>query len=143
MNDASHFRTMFTPCPSPSYPSPGHDSPSSHTQPKRFRCRTLCCPSERQVPLEPYPTLLSFGPSSSVSPCQYPPDAPTLLGFVNDTLMSTYPAEPRNKVASVWLIRAATRVVDMCPVKKLCKVVGTLTVARISPRNTCSSSITF
>ena len=129
--------------PSPSYLSPGHDSLSSHTQPKRFRRRTLCCPSEQQVPLKPYPTLLSFGPSSSVSPCQYPPDVPALLGFVNDMLMSMYPAEPRNKVMSVWLIRAATRVVDTCPVKKLHEVVGTLTVAHISPCNTCSSSITF
>lgn len=55
-----------------------------------------------------------------------PPDAPALLGFVNDTLVSTYPPEPRNKVASMWLIRAATRVVDTCPVKKLREVVGTM-----------------
>jgi len=55
-----------------------------------------------------------------------PPDAPALLGFVNDTLMSTYPPEPQNKVASMWLIRAATRVVDTCPVKKLREVVNTL-----------------
>lgn len=55
-----------------------------------------------------------------------PLDAPALLGFVNDTLVSTYPPEPRNKVVSMWLIRAATRVVDLCPVKKLCEVVGAL-----------------
>jgi hypothetical protein len=55
-----------------------------------------------------------------------PSDAPALLGFVNDTLVSTYPPEPRNKVASMWLIRAATRVVDTCPVKRLCEVVGSL-----------------
>jgi len=55
-----------------------------------------------------------------------PPDAPALLGFVNDTLVSTYPPEPRNKVASMWLIRAATRVVDTCSVKKLREVVSTL-----------------
>jgi hypothetical protein len=47
-----------------------------------------------------------------------PPDAPALLGFVNHTLVSTYPPELRNKVASLWLIRAATRVVDTYPVKK-------------------------
>src|SRR6266851_1003768 len=55
-----------------------------------------------------------------------PSDAPALLGFVNDTLVSTYPPEPRNKVASMWLIRAATRVVDTCPVKRLCEVVSSL-----------------
>jgi hypothetical protein len=55
-----------------------------------------------------------------------PSDAPALLGFVNDTLASTYPPEPRNKVVSMWLIRAATRVVDTCPVKKLREVIGAL-----------------
>jgi len=55
-----------------------------------------------------------------------PPDAPALLGFMNDTLVSTYPPEPQNKVASMWLIHTAMRVVDMCPIKKLHKVVGTL-----------------
>ena len=54
------------------------------------------------------------------------PDAPALLGFVNDTLVSTCPPKPRNKVASMWLICAATRVVDMCPVKKLREVIGEL-----------------
>ncbi|KAF8490777.1 hypothetical protein F5888DRAFT_1620590 [Russula emetica] len=55
-----------------------------------------------------------------------PPDAPALLGFANDTLVSTYPPEPQNKVASMWLIRTATRVVDTCPVNKLCEVVGSV-----------------
>jgi hypothetical protein len=55
-----------------------------------------------------------------------PPDAPALLGFANDTLVSTYPPEPQNKVASMWLIRAATRVVDTCPVNKLGEVLGSL-----------------
>lgn len=55
-----------------------------------------------------------------------PSDAPALLGFVNDTFASTYPPEPRNKVASMWLIRAATRVVDTCPANKLREVAGAL-----------------
>ena len=45
---------------------------------------------------------------------------------MNDTLVSTYPPEPRNKVASMWLICAATRVVDPCPAKRLREVVGAL-----------------
>jgi hypothetical protein len=48
-----------------------------------------------------------------------PPDAPAPLRFVNDTLVSTYSPKPWNKVASIWLIRATTRVEDMCPAKKL------------------------
>ena len=55
-----------------------------------------------------------------------PPDTLALLGFVNDMLMSMYPPEPQNKVASMWLIHAAMRVMDMCPVKKLCEVVTAL-----------------
>ncbi|KAH7921313.1 hypothetical protein BV22DRAFT_1132369 [Leucogyrophana mollusca] len=51
------------------------------------------------------------------------PDARQLpsyvFDFVNDTLLSTYPPEPRNKVTSVWLIRSLTRVVDGCP-SELC-----------------------
>jgi hypothetical protein len=61
-----------------------------------------------------------------LSHLEMPPNAPALLGFVNDTLVSTYPPEPQNKVPSVWLIRAATRVVDTCPVKKVREVVGAL-----------------
>jgi len=61
-----------------------------------------------------------------LSHLETPPDAPALLGFANDTLVSTYPPEPQNKVASMWLIRTATRVVDTCPVNKLCEVVGSL-----------------
>ncbi|KAI9455511.1 hypothetical protein F5148DRAFT_1378062 [Russula earlei] len=57
---------------------------------------------------------------------EVPTDAPALLGFVNDTLVSIYPPGPRNRVASLWLIRAVTRVVDRCPVKKLREVVGSL-----------------
>ncbi len=55
-----------------------------------------------------------------------PSNAPGLLGFVNNMLMSTYPPEPWNNIASMWLIHTATRVVDMCPIKRLCEVVGSL-----------------
>ena len=61
-----------------------------------------------------------------LSHLESPPDAPALLAFANDTLVSTYPPEPQNKVASMWLIRTATRVVDSCPVNKLCEVLGAL-----------------
>jgi hypothetical protein len=61
-----------------------------------------------------------------LSHLEAPSDAPALLEFANDTLVSTYPPEPRNKVASMWLIRAATRVVDTCPVKKVHEVVCAL-----------------
>lgn len=37
-----------------------------------------------------------------------------LFEFVNDTLLSTYPPEPRNKITSSWLLRSLTRVVDAC-----------------------------
>ncbi|KAH9936222.1 uncharacterized protein B0H18DRAFT_1206615 [Fomitopsis serialis] len=40
-----------------------------------------------------------------------------VLDLVNDTLASTYPPEPRNKVISIWLIRTLTRVIDACPVE--------------------------
>ena len=42
-----------------------------------------------------------------------------LLELVNDTLQSTYPPEPRNKMTSLWLIRTVTRLVETCPVKLL------------------------
>ncbi|KAG2342195.1 hypothetical protein BDR05DRAFT_964509 [Suillus weaverae] len=38
-----------------------------------------------------------------------------IFDFVNDTLQSTYPPEPRNKVTSIWMIRSLIRVVDACP----------------------------
>jgi hypothetical protein len=38
-----------------------------------------------------------------------------LFDFVNDTLLSTYPPEPRNKVTSSWLLRSLTRAIDACP----------------------------
>ncbi|TFY80918.1 hypothetical protein EWM64_g3097 [Hericium alpestre] len=43
----------------------------------------------------------------------------TLLEFVNDTLVSTYPPEPRNLNASRWLLRNLTQLVDKCPVEML------------------------
>jgi hypothetical protein len=41
------------------------------------------------------------------------PDA--VMEFVNDTLRSSYPPEPRNKVTSMWMIRSLTRVIETCP----------------------------
>ncbi|KAI0927050.1 hypothetical protein AcV5_007689 [Taiwanofungus camphoratus] len=38
-----------------------------------------------------------------------------VLEFVNNTLVSTYPPEPRNKVTSMWLMRSLTRIIDACP----------------------------
>lgn len=38
-----------------------------------------------------------------------------LLGFVNSTLISTYPAEPRSKMMSMWLLRSVARAVEVCP----------------------------
>lgn len=38
-----------------------------------------------------------------------------LFDFVNDTLHSTYPPEPRNKITSIWLLRSLTRAIDACP----------------------------
>ncbi|KAI0044102.1 hypothetical protein FA95DRAFT_1681450 [Auriscalpium vulgare] len=54
-------------------------------------------------------------------------DAPaTLLEFVNDTLVSTYPPEPRGKVVSMWLLRTVTRIVDVCPLSLFQDVVGSI-----------------
>ncbi|KAJ3545565.1 hypothetical protein NM688_g5611 [Phlebia brevispora] len=39
----------------------------------------------------------------------------SLFEFVNDTLISTYPPEPRNKMPSIWLLRTLTRTMDTCP----------------------------
>ncbi|KAA1469740.1 hypothetical protein DENSPDRAFT_816901 [Dentipellis sp. KUC8613] len=43
----------------------------------------------------------------------------TLLEFVNDTLVSTYPPEPRNRLVSRWLLRSLARLVDACPTSLL------------------------
>ncbi|KAF9241177.1 hypothetical protein BU15DRAFT_61124 [Melanogaster broomeanus] len=37
--------------------------------------------------------------------------------FVNDTLFSTYPPEPRNLKPALWLIASLTRAIDTCPVE--------------------------
>lgn len=42
-----------------------------------------------------------------------------LFEFINDTLVSTYPPEPRNKVPSIWLLRTLTRTMDTCPTELL------------------------
>ncbi len=55
-----------------------------------------------------------------------PSEAPALLEFINDTLVSTYPPEPRNKVVSMWLMRTVTRVVETCPVRVLRELLGAL-----------------
>lgn len=39
-----------------------------------------------------------------------------IFELVNDTLLSTYPPEPRNLKPSMWLITSLTRAVDACPV---------------------------
>lgn len=39
-----------------------------------------------------------------------------LFELVNDTLLSTYPPEPRNLKPSMWLITSLTRAIDTCPV---------------------------
>ncbi|KAI9465049.1 hypothetical protein BJY52DRAFT_1209886 [Lactarius psammicola] len=57
---------------------------------------------------------------------EMPSEAPALLEFVNDTLVSTYPPEPRNKVVSMWLMRTVTRVVETCPVRMLRDLLGAL-----------------
>lgn len=41
------------------------------------------------------------------------PDA--VLAFVNETLLSSYPPEPRNRMTAMWMLRSLTRVVDTCP----------------------------
>lgn len=47
-----------------------------------------------------------------------------LFQFVNDTLLATYPPEPRNKVPSSWLLRTLTRVIDSCPKDLLLNLIG-------------------
>ncbi|KAI6129933.1 hypothetical protein EV401DRAFT_2129799 [Pisolithus croceorrhizus] len=43
----------------------------------------------------------------------------SVFDFVNDTLVSTYPPEPRNLKPCTWLIVTLTRIVDACPVDQL------------------------
>ncbi|KAI6039330.1 hypothetical protein EDC04DRAFT_1755812 [Pisolithus marmoratus] len=42
-----------------------------------------------------------------------------VFDFVNDTLLSTYPPEPRNLKPCTWLIATLTRIVDACPIDQL------------------------
>lgn len=53
--------------------------------------------------------LQTFGISDATElPCR-------LFEFVNDTLLASYPPEPRNKVVCTWLIRTFVRSVEECP----------------------------
>lgn len=38
-----------------------------------------------------------------------------IIEFVNETLRSSYPPEPRNTQLSMWMIRSLTRIVETCP----------------------------
>jgi hypothetical protein len=38
-----------------------------------------------------------------------------LFNFANDTLLSTYPPQPRNKITSIWLLCSLTCAIDACP----------------------------
>ncbi|CCM01174.1 uncharacterized protein FIBRA_03222 [Fibroporia radiculosa] len=40
-----------------------------------------------------------------------------VMEFANDTLVSSYPPEPRNKVTALWMIRSLTRIIDACPIE--------------------------
>ena len=53
------------------------------------------------------------------------------IEFANDTLNASYPPEPKDKVKCMWLIRALTRVIDMCP-QNVCLPVLELLVDGIS-----------
>ena len=66
------------------------------------------------------------------------PDASALLGFVNDSLVSMYPPEPQNKVASMWLIRTTTRVVATTVIVAL-PLKTTMTVKQIMRRSSSAS----
>ncbi|KAJ7133006.1 hypothetical protein C8R46DRAFT_1140336 [Mycena filopes] len=41
----------------------------------------------------------------------------SLLEFVNDTLRSSYPPEPRNKLHAFWMLRTVTQKIETCPVE--------------------------
>ncbi|KAG6334257.1 hypothetical protein ID866_4832 [Astraeus odoratus] len=46
--------------------------------------------------------------------------------FINDTLLSTYPPEPRNVKPSTWLIATLTRMIDACPLDLCTELLETL-----------------
>ncbi len=51
----------------------------------------------------------------------------TLLQFVNEALLSSYPPEPRNTVHIMWVVRTLTDVLESCPlemVMELLELVG-------------------
>ncbi|KAJ8691815.1 hypothetical protein PTI98_011346 [Pleurotus ostreatus] len=51
----------------------------------------------------------------------------TLLQFVNEALLSSYPPEPRNTVHIMWVVRALTDVLESCPLEmvvELMELVG-------------------
>ncbi|KDQ62518.1 hypothetical protein JAAARDRAFT_203629 [Jaapia argillacea MUCL 33604] len=50
-----------------------------------------------------------------------------LFQLVNDSLLTSYPSEPRNKVTCMWLIRSLARAIDTCPVELL---VGVLEIVQ-------------
>lgn len=46
----------------------------------------------------------------------------SILDFVNDTLVSTYPVSSTDAVPSLWLMRSLTRILDTCPLDMLLDV---------------------
>jgi hypothetical protein len=50
----------------------------------------------------------------------------SIFEFVNDTLQSCYPPEPRNMVHSTWMIRSLTRVFHACPNELVLNLVETV-----------------
>ncbi|CAK5284065.1 unnamed protein product [Mycena citricolor] len=50
----------------------------------------------------------------------------TLFEFVNDTLRSSYPPEPRNKLQSLWTLRSVGKAIDQCDVEHLVALLGVL-----------------
>jgi hypothetical protein len=39
----------------------------------------------------------------------------TFFEFINETLRSSYPPEPRNKQQTLWTLRSVSRIIDSCP----------------------------
>ncbi|KAH9952882.1 hypothetical protein BGW80DRAFT_1259777 [Lactifluus volemus] len=62
----------------------------------------------------------------SLSPQPHDAAPALLLAFVNDTLVSTYPPEPQDKVVSMWLLRAVKKVVGALPARMLREAVSEL-----------------
>ncbi|KIN99598.1 hypothetical protein M404DRAFT_1004540 [Pisolithus tinctorius Marx 270] len=49
-----------------------------------------------------------------------------VFDFVNDTLLSTYPPEPRNLKPCTWLLATLTRIIDGCPVDRILDLLQTI-----------------